>query len=213
VIAFHAAGNGNDQLQGIFGGEGTDRGYLMVFPKSAGNGWSPGADNGRVDDSYDHMLNNYCVDTNRVFSIGHSSGAQMITQLLCAGEDRFRAVAPVASSRYCDGWDAVPAVVIHGLDDIERGGQGQDPYNINDADGTKDFAVYSESNGCGSSSTAFDPSGGNCGGSIAPGCVEYEGCDEPTQFCNHNDPQYGTSNHGVPCFGPAVVFDFFDRFN
>jgi polyhydroxybutyrate depolymerase len=59
-------------------------------------------------------------------------------------------------------------------------------------------------------STPFEPTDSGCPASVHPGCVEYADCDAPTQFCNHDDPQYGTTNHGVPCFGPSVVFDFFE---
>jgi poly(3-hydroxybutyrate) depolymerase len=134
----------------------------------------------------------------------------MITQLLCDGDTRFRAVAPVASSKYCNGWDPASAIVIHGVDDIERGGQGEMRYGLNDGDGHTDFGVYHDSNQCTDATTEFDP-GGNCGADIHPGCVEYDDCAVRTVFCNHDDPQYGTSNHGIPCFASQVIFDFFDE--
>lgn len=221
VIALHANGNPNTQLQGYFGQEGKVRGYLLVYPKSAGSSWNFQSDRSRIDDAYDGMLQNYCVDTNRVYGIGHSGGAQTLTQLLCQGDDRFRAVAPVASSKYCNGWDAVAAIVIHGTCDQERGGSAQNPectssfpdkYGVNDVDGLVDFGVYRDSNTCSEQSTPFTP-GGNCGSNVDPGCVEYEGCAARTQFCNHDDPEYGGTNHGVPCFAAAAVFDFFDEEN
>ncbi len=209
-FAFHGAGGNSSSLQGPFASEAKARGYLGVYLKSSGSAWSPRADTPILDAAYDALLENYCVDVNRVFAIGHSSGAQMITQLLCNGETRFRAVAPVASSKYCNGWDPVDAVVIHGLDDVERGGQGLMRYGLNDGDGHIDFGVYHDSNECTEASTAFDP-GGNCAASIHPGCVEYDDCTSRTVFCNHDDPQYGTSNHGIPCFAAEVVFGFFDE--
>lgn len=212
LFAFHGAGGNASSLQGPFASDAKSRGYLGVYLKSSGSAWSIQADTAVVDAAFETIAQNYCVDLNRVFAVGHSSGAQMITQLLCAKEDRFRAVAPVASSKYCNGWDATAAIVIHGVDDIERGGQGENRYGLDDGDGHIDFGVYRESNECTEASTAFDP-GGNCGANIDPGCVEYDDCAARTVFCNHNDPQYGTSNHGVPCFASKVMFDFFDEFH
>ncbi len=209
-FAFHGAGGDSSSLKGPFASEAKARGYIGVYLKSTGSAWEPRVDTAVLDEAYNSMLENYCVDINRVFAIGHSSGAQMITQLLCNGETRFRAVAPVASSKYCNGWDPVNAVVIHGLDDIERGGQGEMRYGLNDGDGHIDFGVYHDSNECTDATTPFDP-GGNCGANINPGCVEYDDCTARTVFCNHDDPQYGTSNHGVPCFAAQAVFGFFDE--
>lgn len=211
LFAFHGAGGNSSSLQGPFASEAKARGYLGVYLKSSGNEWNVRNDTPVLDEAYDALLENYCVDVNRVFAVGHSSGAQMITQLLCAGEDRFRAVAPVASSKYCNGWDATAAIVIHGVDDVERGGQGQMKYGLNDGDGRIDFGVYHDSNECSDESTPFEP-GGQCGANIHPGCVEYTGCAARLQFCNHDDPQYGTSNHGVPCFAAQAMFGFFDEF-
>lgn len=211
LFAFHGAGGNASSLQGPFASDAKSRGYLGVYLKSSGSAWSIQADTPTLDAAYDAIVQNYCVDLNRLFAVGHSSGAQMITQLLCAKEDRFRAVAPVASSKYCNGWDATAAIVIHGVDDIERGGQGENRYGLDDGDGHIDFGVYRDSNECTEAATAFDP-GGNCGANIDPGCVEYDACSARTVFCNHNDPQYGTSNHGVPCFASKVMFDFFDDF-
>lgn len=211
LFAFHGAGGNSSSLQGPFASDAKARGYLGVYLKSSGNQWSIQADTAVLNAAYDAVAQNYCVDENRVFAVGHSSGAQMITQLLCAGDRRFRAVAPVASSKYCNRWDATAAIVIHGVDDIERGGQGAMRYGLNDGDGRIDFGVYHSSNQCTEASTPFEP-GGNCGANIQPGCVEYDSCAARTVFCNHNDPQYGTSNHGVPCFASKVMFDFFDEF-
>jgi hypothetical protein len=66
-------------------------------------------------------------------------------------------------------------------------------------------------------STPFDPDLSRCsnvqgvdGKPFNDGCVEYSGCAAKTRWCNHNDPQYGTSNHGIPCFGVRAIYDFFE---
>ena len=68
-----------------------------------------------------------------------------------------------------------------------------------------------------SKDTPFDPDLSRCGNvqgvdgmPFNDGCVEFSGCSAKTRWCNHNDPQYGTSNHGIPCFGVRAIYDFFE---
>jgi hypothetical protein len=204
IMAFHAAGNQNTQLRNITQGSALDDHFVMAFPKSQGNGWNLGVDGQSIDQRYDELLASYCIDTSRVFATGHSSGAQLIVQLMCAGDDRFHAIAPVASSVYCQSWDPIPALVIHGEDDRERASTSQD------ADGRKDLAPYLASNGCNMSTVAYAQAGCSRGSiQVDPGCVEYQGCSEPTVWCQHDDPEYGNTNHGWPCFANAAMDTFF----
>lgn len=214
VIAFHAAGNDNASMERTFGNSALADTYVMVYPNSSGNGWSMQADRGIYDDVMAALYSEACVDENRIYATGHSSGAQMIVQLLCNGAADFDAVAPVASSVYCDSWmnGAVPALIIHGVQDTER-----EAYGLNDGNGEKDLQPYLASNGCEMNSTPFDPDLSSCGNvngvddnPFDDGCVEFSGCAAPTLWCNHNDPQYGTSNHGIPCFGVNAIYDFFE---
>jgi polyhydroxybutyrate depolymerase len=208
VIAFHAAGNENTQLRGILGNTLDDE-YIMLYPKSDGNGWSNGADARKVDAIFDALNATACYDENRVFATGHSSGAQFIVQRLCAGETRWRAVATVASSLYCSSWTPIPALVIHGIGDAER-----QAYGLDDGDGLKDIVPYRTSNGCGATFADVPVEGCTSQGvQVDPGCRDFDGCSEQTRWCQHNDPQYGTSHHGVPCFGPRVIKGFFDTYH
>jgi polyhydroxybutyrate depolymerase len=215
VIAFHAAGNDNTSMERTFKNTDLAKKYFMLYPNSSGNGWNMSADKGRYLDAYAALLSQACVDENRVYATGHSSGAQMVVQLLCSGDAEFDAIAPVASSVYCNEWEngAVTALIIHGVQDTER-----QAYGLNDGNGEKDLQPYLTSNMCGESSTPFDPDLSNCGNvdegidgnPFDDGCVEFSGCSVPTRWCNHNDPQYGTSNHGIPCFGVRAIYDFFE---
>jgi hypothetical protein len=55
--------------------------------------------------------------------------------------------------------------------------------------------------------------GCNSGGvQVSPGCRDFDGCGQTTRWCQHDDPQYGTSHHGVPCFGARVMKQFFDGY-
>ena len=217
VIAFHAAGNDNTSMQRNFQGSDLAKKYFMVYPNSGSpsSGWQLSRDKARYTETQAALLSQACVDENRIFATGHSSGAQMVAQLLCSGDADFDGVAPVASSVYCTKWKngPIPSLIIHGVMDSERAA-----YGLNDGNGMKDLQVYVTSNMCTMTSTPFDPVLTNCsnvktgidGKPFNDGCVEFQGCSAPTKWCNHNDPQYGTSNHGIPCFGVRAIYDFFE---
>lgn len=165
VLAFHAAGNPNTQLKDRYEDDLGDK-YLVLYPKSDGNGWTDG-DLPKVDAMFNTLTNDACIDENRVFATGHSSGSQFIVQQLCAGETRYRAVAPVASSKYCDSWGAVPALVIHGIGDQERSW---------DPNGEEDIVPFRTSNGCEATSTDYPVDSCMSGSTqVDPGCVEFAG--------------------------------------
>lgn len=205
IMAYHAAGNSNEQLRNITKDSALAEHFVMAFPKSQGNGWSLNTDSPSIEARFEDLEQNYCIDTSRVFATGHSSGAQLIVQQLCSGDDRYLAIAPVASSAYCPSWEPpTQALIIHGADDKERANTNQD------ADGRKDLAPYLSSNQCGTSSAPYDQAGCSSSGTqVEPGCVQYADCSATTIWCQHNDPQYGTTNHGWPCFANAAIDRFF----
>ena len=220
VIAFHGAGNDNTSIQNAFKSSDLAKKYLMVYPNSTSattankTGWNMQADKSRYLDVQAAILSQACVDENRIYATGHSSGAQFVVQLLCSGDGDFDGVAPVASSVYCQKWKdgAVPSLIIHGVKDQER-----IMYGLNDGDGKKDLQPYLTSNTCQMTSTPFQPDVSRCtniqgidGKAFDAGCVEFSGCSAKTRWCNHNDPNYGTSNHGIPCFGVRAIYDFFE---
>ena len=90
------------------------------------------------------------------------------------------------------------------MDDRERANTNQD------ANGLKDLAPYLSSNDCATDAQPYAQAGCSSGGKqVEPGCVEYQGCAERTLWCHHDDPQYGTTNHGWPCFANAAIDVFF----
>lgn len=207
VFGFHAANNEVTQLRDRFQSGPLGDKYLMVYLAAQNkSGWTIQNDQQRFNAAYAEVMEKACVDQNRVYALGHSSGAQFIVQLLCAGEDRFDAVVPIASSVYCNSWKAVPTLNIHGTNDQER-----HAYGLNDGDGSKDIVPYRTSNGCSASSVPSGIDTAGCPGTVTPGCVDFQGCSEPVTWCNHNDPQYGNSNHGIPCFASAAIFDFLEN--
>jgi predicted esterase len=214
LFAFHGAGRTNTDMRMVDSrtpGSQLENTYVMAFMKSAGNAWDLGTDYPRFEAALDQLLGELCVDTDHLFAMGHSSGAQFIVQMLGdnrARETRFAAVAPVSSSLMNNpAWTPLPTLLIHGLADTQR---------PNDLNGAQDISQYAGSNQCSGGTTPLNI--GTCN-SIAqgnpvvnPGCVTYNGCASPTLFCNHNDPNYidngSPTNHGWPCFANQEIFDF-----
>ena len=211
VFAFHGAGRTNLDMQTVDSrtvGSQLENNYVMAFLKSAGNGWEVGADYPRFEAALQQLLSERCIDTERVFAFGHSSGAQFIAQLLGDSrtrETRFAAVVPVASTRFNNpDWAPLPTLVIHGLNDTQRAG---------DTNGASDIVQYTQSNECtGGTQPRNVPSCPSLEGGVAvnAGCVEYVGCAATTIFCNHDDPNYAETNHGWPCFANSQIFQFFE---
>lgn len=206
LIGFHAAGNPMEQIENLTKGSDFEQKYIRAFPKSKGSAWDYATDIGRVMTMYDALLANHCVDVKRIFATGHSSGAQLIVQIMTkvheadADHLRFKAVAPVAASRYGSLSRAIPVLYIQGARDNVRNSDG--------SDAVKEFTV---ANGCLASSTPYAPiTACNSGGkSVEHGCRQYAGCTVPTVWCSHDDPQYSNTNHGWPCFATQAMHDFF----
>jgi poly(3-hydroxybutyrate) depolymerase len=206
LIGLHAAGNPNTQIQNLTNGTRLESNFVRIFPKSAGSAWVYNTDVGKVNSVYEDVLANYCIDTSRVFATGHSSGAQMVVQMLCNGEKRWKAVAPVAASKYCNKFSPIPVMYIQGMMDAQRGGgNGIDVVNM-----------FTASNMCSSTSmpkndvptctSTFDKK------TVTPGCVTYQNCAVPTVWCSHNDNGYNNTDgkqHGWPCFASNAIADFF----
>jgi predicted esterase len=212
VIGLHGANNPNTILQMLSKGSRLESEFVRVFPKSNGSAWQynngTGPDMMRIADIYTELLANYCVDTNRIFLMGHSSGAQMSVHMMCAagGDKRFKAYAPVAASKYCDMLTPAPVMYIQGMMDAQRGG----------GDGKDVVDVFVASNKC-MAQTMPDTAVPMCNSTfdqkpVNPGCVTYQGCTQPTIWCSHNDNGYNLTDghmHGWPCFASNAIADFF----
>lgn len=145
---------------------------------------------------YDQMLESYCIDTSRVFAIGHSSGGFFANILGCRFGDRLRAVGAIAGALEaevqpgnCQG--QVAALMIHGVRDSV----------VSFSSGEAERDYYVEVNGCSPEST---PTG-------LDQCVDYAGCADglPVQWCAHEDPYYEDTNHGWPLFASQAAAEFF----
>jgi poly(3-hydroxybutyrate) depolymerase len=204
-IGMHAAGNPIDQIRNLTNGSELETNYVRAFPKSAGNEWNYQNDLNKVVGMYEDLIENYCIDENRIFSAGHSSGAQMIVQILthadAAERIPFKAVAPVAASNYGAITRPVAVMYIQGKNDNQR-----------NSDGAEVVARFTAANSCSTMTMPYAGVAGcsSSGTTVNPGCVVYQDCDEPTVWCSHNDPQYSNTNHGWPCFATDAIYDFFE---
>lgn len=142
---------------------------IIVRGRAVENCWDTGKDGTDVA-FFDAMVTTveagFCADTTRRFAAGYSSGSFMSHVLACARGDKLRGVATIAGGQTgsnCTG--DVAALLIHDAND------GQ--VNISASVGARD--QYLAANGCGATTTPFDP---------AP-CVAYDGCDAglPVVWC------------------------------
>ncbi|MFV1990637.1 MAG: PHB depolymerase family esterase [Acidimicrobiales bacterium] len=69
----------------------------------------------------DELIQNYCIDPDRVYATGMSSGGLMSSVLGCVASDRFAAIAPVAltawDSDLCGDGEPIPIMAFHGTAD------------------------------------------------------------------------------------------------
>lgn len=219
LMGFHGCGSvnrgdgtnsGTTEYVNLTKGTSFETEYVRAVPLSADPGgcWAYGTDIARIAKMYDDLSSNYCVDTNRVFATGHSSGAQMIVQILLQSHQsdarhlNFKGVAPVAASDYGPLSGPMPVMYIQGKMDQERGG----------GDGHETVARLRTANGCSDTSQPYSQVMGCQSGTttVVPGCVAYDGCKAPTIWCSHDDPAYSGTMHGVPCFGMKAIYDFFE---
>jgi len=140
---------------------------------------------------YSRMLADYCVDTSRIFAVGHSSGGYFANILACRYGDVLRGIGAVAGNTQefnCVG--RVAAMVVHGVRDSV----------VSFAGGQQSRDIYLAANGC-STESVMDP--------VSP-CVDYQACDDglPVAWCEHNEPTYQDTNHGWPSFASQAIGRF-----
>jgi len=210
LIALHACGNPNTEFVNLTNGTGFATDYVRTFPNTPDSGqcWSSySGDIARITAQYDELMSKYCIDQNRVFAIAHSSGAQMLVNILSHKADaqhlNLKGISPVAADPYNVALP-MPVLYIDGVKDNQRS-----------ADSAKNtVAKFRSANSCMDSSKPYSPVK-QCNSTdsgkplVDPGCNIYDGCSVPTIWCAHNDPSYSGTQHGVPCFAIKSMYDFF----
>ena len=129
VIDMHGAGGTNTAQEAAtgFGRLALETGeWITVTPQALGTiaAWSvpgtvPGDDIGFLEDVVVEMVANACVDPDRVYAVGFSSGAAMAAYLGCEST-LFDGVVPVAGVnlvRRCEDAPPMSLVTFHGLAD------------------------------------------------------------------------------------------------
>jgi predicted esterase len=209
LIALHACGNPNTEFVSLTNNTGFATDYVRSFPNTPDSGqcWSNySGDVARILSQYDEVMANYCIDQNRVFAIAHSSGAQMLVNILSHKSDaqhlNLSGVSPVAADPY-NVAIPMPVLYIDGMMDNQRS-----------ADSAKNaVAKFRAANMCADTSQPYSAiamcNSIQNGQAVNPGCIIYDNCTVPTIWCSHNDPNYSNTEHGVPCFAMKAMYDFF----
>jgi polyhydroxybutyrate depolymerase len=199
VFAFHGRTRSHQSMHDTDAGrlaEGLAGRYAVAYVKSVGGGYDQPReqrDNLQIFDAlYSQLLGDYCIDSEQVFALGHSSGALFSELLACERGPLLRGIAAVAGAMVrpeCPGRSA--ALLIHGERDtavsFSRGSAARDRFLA--------------ANGCSHQSSAIG----------ATGCVQYAGCEPslPVEWCVHGEPTYQNTNHGWPSFASAEIERFF----
>jgi len=167
---------------------------ILVFPTALGEPtrWELDRDIPYFDELLAYLKTVLCVDANRVFATGHSSGGGMTNDLGCQRGDVLRAIAPVAGAgpyvfggASCAG--QVAAWITHADND--------ESVDFSSGKASRDHWI--EANGCNPEDSTTV---------TAPECVAYNGCDSgyPVHWCVHHD------NHNWPDFATQAMWDFFN---
>lgn len=151
------------------------------------------------DQVLDELAQNYCIDLNRVFAMGHSNGAQMAFHLGCLRGDKLRAIMPNAgrcfsygagvcdpdhppSSQQCQG--EVMVLSVMGEDDTTR-----------HADEAATVAGFRQRARCSSETEARDPSP----------CQRFLGCDANAEVATCRIPNLA---HAIWQDGREGLYDY-----
>jgi poly(3-hydroxybutyrate) depolymerase len=184
---------------------------LREPPDAGETGWGDARDDNVAffEATLDALTAELCIDEQRVFVAGTSSGAIFANVLGCRLGDRLLAVAPIAGStpetEQCTGTPA--ALVVHGVDDPH--------VTFESGQAARDF--YAARNGC---SPSTEPPIATVHDEIrakrdaqptveATACVEYTDCSSaPVRWCEHSYGGYDDSTHGWPFDGAQLIWDF-----
>jgi polyhydroxybutyrate depolymerase len=211
VLVWHGANLSGSLARTLFALESNSQGAaIFVYPDGvAPGGWdvsTGSADFQLFTALVSELSSNYCIDSNRIFSTGHSTGAIMTNDLGCYYGDVLRAIAPVAGTPPVTGGGAsctgkVAALIAHG---------GNDPtVAFSEGQATRDF--WLSQNGCSTETATWEPE---------PACVAYQGCqsDLPVVWCVHDGGHswpslsYGC-DAGTCIDGGSAIWAFFSSFH
>ena len=199
VFAFHPCGGSGNPSSNVPIQNASGDDAIIISPQSKGGCYENQIRNSPELPFFDATLKyakeNYCVDENRVFAIGHSAGSWMAIILGCMRADVLRAHAQVSGGlpifvkpSDCNG--KVASLYLHDSGDVDN--------NIIGGYAGRDRSL--RFNGCSSSSMPWDP---------AP-CQEYQGCKPgyPVVFCETSGQGHGRQDN----LAPGAFWKFFSQF-
>jgi predicted esterase len=187
---------------------------VTVYMKSFSQGWEQAAvleqNVTYFQDVVALMKNEYCIDENRIFIAGVSSGGQFVENLACRFGDWLWQVTPVSASVVngqntgCKG--TPPILVIHGVTD-QAGNYGQ---------GVAE--KYARRNGCSATAPAglakakADMMAAFNAMRAEHVCLDWDGCTaNPVRFCISSQITYDGLTHGWPKVGGMLIGDFISK--
>ncbi len=91
--------------------------FWNIDPAAVRPGFGPADDLGFIDALLDEVIEQQCIDPDRLFVTGMSNGAGMTMALTCGSTTRFAAAAPVAGVNLvgsCEPARSIPLHAIHG---------------------------------------------------------------------------------------------------
>jgi polyhydroxybutyrate depolymerase len=160
--------------------------------ETSGVGWwnAGGGDMKLVQAMLDKINGGLCIDQERIFSTGFSFGG-MMSYTLPFEFDVFRAIAPCSGKTgvipYTEKFTRpVPIMAFHG---------DADTFVATNL-GKAFFDKYAARNRCGTQTRPVSPSG----------CVQYDGCTEPSTWCLFK------GGHTTWSEEPAAIWKFFSQF-
>jgi poly(3-hydroxybutyrate) depolymerase len=196
VVLLHGCGGITNNVP-IQNSSGDDAILIRGAAAQSDNCWNT-QESGPNDEFFDAMLDTameqMCIDSERVFAAGYSSGSWLMGLLNCIRADRLRAVGTVAGGNpifgtpNCNG--NVAAIFIHDQNDPEN--------DISGSESVRDRLL--EANGCSETSVASSPDP----------CVAYEGCqpDYPIHWCATS----GEGHNRQDQFAGPAMWEFFSQF-
>ncbi len=211
IFAMHGRTNSNAQVQGYYKvEEAAGNAAIMVYPSglptnSSPRNWADGGDSASklrdyafFDQLLEEFSNNYCIDLDEVYVVGHSLGAWFTNSLACFRGDVIRGVGTIGGSTSvgeCAG--PVATMIWHNPNDRLAAFSG----------GELARDQYLRQNQCSNDTISVEPAGGNC--------VEYQGCydEAPLVWCPHNvDTAWGGAYypHTWPNFAGSEIWGFFE---
>ena len=203
IFVWHPlGGSGSQVVSGGYNGLKSLSGGTAIFAtadglqgsnaETSGVGWwnANGGDMKLVQAMLDKINGGLCIDQSRIFSTGFSFGG-MMSYTLPFEFDVFRAIAPCSGKTgvipFTEKFTRpVPIMAFHG---------DADTFVATNL-GKAFFDKYAARNRCGTQTQAVTPNG----------CVQYQGCTEPSTWCIFK------GGHTTWSEEPAAIWKFFSQF-